>query len=107
MTCYFAFSSVPTVLQFLSICSCLTHQHVINSQLRHQVRPKGIHGIHSIGESIRGSINDAVDHAAHDSTGEAKNQAITNKGQVEMRQGEAVVDKNSSTSTDTTGMKIQ
>jgi hypothetical protein len=57
----------------------------------------GLKGIHGIGESIRGNINNAVDHAAHDTTGEAKNQAIANKGQVEMRQGEAVMDKHSNT----------
>lgn len=62
----------------------------------------GLKGIHGIGESIRGSINSAVDHAAHDTAGEAKNQAITNKGEAEMRQGEAVVDKNRSTGTTTT-----
>ena len=62
----------------------------------------GLKGIHGIGESIRGNINNAVDHAAHDTTGEAKNQAIANKGQAEMRQGEAVVDKHSNTNSTTT-----
>lgn len=61
----------------------------------------GLKGIHGIGESIRGSINGAVDHAAHDTTGEAKNRAVANKGEAEMRQGEAVVDKNRSPGTGT------
>ena len=53
----------------------------------------GAKGIHGIGESIRGNLNSVVDHAAHDTTGEAKNQAIANKGEAEMKQGEAAVDK--------------
>jgi len=57
----------------------------------------GLKGIHGVGESIRGAVNGAVDHAAHDTTGEVQNQAIMNKGEAEMRQGEAVVDKNRST----------
>jgi hypothetical protein len=56
----------------------------------------GIKGIHGIGESIRGSINGAVDYAAHDTTGEVQNRAVVNKGEAEMRQGEAAVDKNRS-----------
>jgi hypothetical protein len=62
----------------------------------------GLKGIHGVGESIRGNINNAVDHAAHDATGEAKNQAIANKGQAEMRQGEAMMDKHSNANNITT-----
>ena len=62
----------------------------------------GLKGIHGIGESLRGNINNAVDHAAHDTTGEAKNQAIAIKGEAEMRQGEAVMDKHSNTKNTTT-----
>lgn len=61
----------------------------------------GLKGIHGIGESIRGGFNGAVDHAAHDTTGEAKNWAVVNKGEAEMQQGEAVVDKNRTTGTTT------
>jgi hypothetical protein len=67
----------------------------------------GLKGIHGIGESIRGNINNAVDHAAHDTIGEAKNQTIANKGQAEMRQGEMVMDKHSNAnSTNTTTVRV-
>lgn len=66
----------------------------------------GLKGIHGIGEAIRGNVNAAVDHAAHDTTGEAQNSAIANKGEAEMRQGEATVDKNRSTGTTHTTTKV-
>jgi hypothetical protein len=46
----------------------------------------GLKGIHVIGESIRCSINGAVDHTVHDATGKAKSKVIANKGEAEMRQ---------------------
>jgi len=40
-----------------------------------------------MGESIRGSFNQAVDTAVGDKAGEAKNEAVTEKGLREMDDG--------------------
>ncbi|MCJ1248205.1 hypothetical protein MMC30_005422 [Trapelia coarctata] len=45
-------------------------------------------GVHGMGESIRGSFNQAVDTAFGDKTGEVKNEAVTEKGLNEMNDGE-------------------
>jgi len=41
-----------------------------------------------MGESIRGSFNQAVDTAFGDKAGEAKNEAVTEKGLHEMNEGQ-------------------
>jgi hypothetical protein len=69
---------VPSVPVELTIMSS-----TINSAID-EVK-SGLKGIHIIGDSIRGSINGAVDHATHDATGEAKSKVIANKGEAEMR----------------------
>ncbi|GIJ91499.1 hypothetical protein Asppvi_010465 [Aspergillus pseudoviridinutans] len=46
-----------------------------------------IAGVHGAGESLRGAINTAVDKAFGHEAGAAKNQAIANKGEQEIRSG--------------------
>lgn len=39
-----------------------------------------VKGVHGAGEAIRGTLNQSVDAAFNDKAGEAKNQAVTEKG---------------------------
>ena len=43
-----------------------------------------VKGIHGAGEAIRGTFNQGVDAAFNDKAGEAKNQAVTEKGITEV-----------------------
>ncbi|MCJ1438804.1 hypothetical protein MMC27_008194 [Xylographa pallens] len=45
-------------------------------------------GVHGMGETIRGTINGAVDTAFNDKAGEAKNRSIAARGVAEMQDGE-------------------
>ncbi|KAI9810900.1 MAG: hypothetical protein M1827_005759 [Pycnora praestabilis] len=49
---------------------------------------QGISGIHGAGEALRGTVNQAVDTAFNDKSGEVKNQAVANKGLNEMSDGQ-------------------
>ena len=53
----------------------------------------GLKGLHGVGETVRGNINQAIDTAAHDQVGESKNQAVAAKGEREMARGEDMVDR--------------
>ena len=48
--------------------------------------------IHGVGEAIRGTVNEAVDTAASDDAGMAKNRGVLEKGEQEMAAGEQVKD---------------
>ena len=106
MLFYFLISIPITLLKINTISSHPAASHPVDTSSSTNSAvddvKSGLKGIHGVGESIRGNINNAVDHAAHDTAGEAKNQAIGNKGQAEMRQGEAVMDKHSNTTNTTT-----
>lgn len=46
--------------------------------------------LQGMGESIRGNVNTAIDSALNDTTGVARNKAIADKGEREMRTGKFV-----------------
>jgi len=50
-----------------------------------------VKGIHGAGEAIRGTFNQSVDAAFHDKAGEAKNQAVTEKGIGEVESADRTV----------------
>lgn len=48
-------------------------------------------GIHGVGETIRGTVNQSVDTAFNDKAGEVKNRAVTEKGLNEMDSADRTV----------------
>jgi hypothetical protein len=50
-----------------------------------------VKGIHGAGEAIRGTINQSVDTAFNDKTGEAKNRAVTERGINEVESADRTV----------------